>query len=79
VKPPDFDAIRTMTLAQLVEAGCRPWDDSGLVLFPASWFDLIPDGFRVRSILGHEQAFTRSLSRDQRFGFLAFGILAARQ
>lgn len=73
--PPSFDALRGMTCAQLAQLGCRRWDDSGLMLFPADWFDSIPPGFEVVSILGQTLLFTRTLSRDRRYGMLAFGIV----
>lgn len=74
--PTDFDALRLLTAEQLVQLGCRRWDENGLVLFPLAWFDSIPEGFMVRSIMGREVPFSRSLSRDRRYGMLAFGIVA---
>ncbi len=76
--PPDFAALHTMTMAQLARLGCRVWDESGLMLFPAAWADSIPEGFEVRSILGRDERFSKNWppgKLDQRFGFLAFGVM----
>jgi hypothetical protein len=73
--PASFTALRGMTCAQLAQLGCRRWDDSGLMLFPASWFDSIPPGFEIITILGLTLPFKRTMSRDRRYGMLAFGII----
>ena len=73
--PASFTALRGMTCAQLAQLGCRRWDDSGLMLFPVDWFDSIPPGYEIVSINGETLLFTRTLSRDRRWGVLAFGII----
>ena len=73
--PRSFPALRNMTCAQLADLGCRRWDDSGLMLFPVEWFDSIPEGFEVKVISGKVAPFARSMSRDRRYGMLAFGIV----
>lgn len=70
-----------MSGAELLAAGCRKWDvqdDIGAVLylFPVAWFDEIPARFVVTAITGERKQFSREMSRDQRFGVLAFGVLA---
>ena len=48
------------------------------MLFPATWADSIPEGFEVRSILGRTEVFSKNWppgKLDQRFGFLAFGVV----
>lgn len=76
--PADFSALRTMTTAELLQIGCRLWDETGLVLFPAAWADSIPEGFEVRTINGTEERVSKSWPAgkfDRRMGVLAFGIL----
>jgi hypothetical protein len=64
-----------MSRDQLRNAGCGPWDDE-LLLFPVAWFDEIPDGFMVQTILGVRLPFSRAnASRDTRYNFLAFGVV----
>lgn len=68
-----------MTTQELASVGCCRWSHtSALMLFPASWFDEIPIGFEVLSILGHRQPFSHTMSRDTRYGMLAFGVEAAQ-
>lgn len=78
--PADFAALRTMSIAQLAQLGCRLWDESGLMLFPASWYDSIPEGFEVHTISQAAPVrFSKSWpagKRDQRLGVLAFGVKA---
>lgn len=80
--PQDFDALRLLTAEQLVQLGCRRWDETGLVLFPWQWWDYIPEGFVVRTVMGVERAFSKSWesgrpgANDRRLGMLAFGIVA---
>lgn len=74
-----FEALRRLDEAALAALGLRPWDEAGgLMLFPAEWFDAIPEGFLVESIGGDTRVFSRATaSKDRRFGVLAYGIRAA--
>lgn len=61
---------------QLHARGLRPWDGEGLWLFPAEWFDAIPEGLAIHFVDGREGNFLREVTDgDQRFGCLAFGVL----
>jgi hypothetical protein len=74
--PTDFTALRLLTADQLVQLGCRRWDET-LVLFPGTWADAIPEGFEVRTINGKTERFSKSwhpAKLDRRYGVLAFGI-----
>jgi len=74
--PRSFEDLRSLTCAQLAQLGCRRWDDSGLMLFPARWFDGIPEGFELRDILGRVVKFSRrDCSRDARCGVLGYGVV----
>ncbi len=73
----DFDEVKTASKMRLSALGCQLWDNSGLMLFPASWFSLIPTGFMVTTITGETKPFDpATCSDDRRFGALAFGVVA---
>lgn len=68
-----------MTSEQLAQLGMQLWDESGLMLFPVHWFWSIPEGYEVVVVTGRKERFSKSWpdgKRDQRYGFLAFGIVA---
>lgn len=73
----DFAEIRRWSRASLLSLGMRAWDkESGLLLFPRTWYDLIPDGYEIVTISGGREVFRRGVTdADQRFGMLAFGIV----
>lgn len=74
--PEPFSAVCSMAREKLHELGCQNWDDS-LVLFPAEWYDHIPNGFLVTDINGDVEPFQHgSTDNDRRFGCLAYGIRA---
>ncbi len=71
-----FEALRKLPREKLIDLGLRPWDESGLLLFPREWYDLIPDGFEVVSILGESEPFVLGQTdNDCRYGVLAYGII----
>jgi hypothetical protein len=75
VHPSRFGELRALTCRELARLGCRRWDESGLMLFPVSWFDSVPRGFEVETITGAVLPFDPdTCSRDQRYGVLAFGV-----
>lgn len=61
--------------------GCLPWDgpdENGetLWLYPAEWYDRIPEGHVITTISGEEEVFRRGeTDDDRRFGVLAFGFV----
>lgn len=60
--------------AELTELGLRRFKDD-LWLFPAEWYDHIPDGTLVETINGAVEEFQHGeTSADRRFGVLAYGI-----
>lgn len=70
----DFEALRELPVDDLLDMGLRKWDDS-LLLFPAEWYDHIPEGFEVTTILDETKRFDPdTCSNDRRFGVLAYGI-----
>jgi hypothetical protein len=67
-----------MTSHQLFKLGMRNFDDT-LYLFPATWFDDIPDGMLVTTVNGDQIKFSKKTSsRDQRYGWLGFGVKAVK-
>lgn len=71
-----FDKIDGMGRTALKEMGCCEWDEGGLLLFPAEWYDEIPDGFIVTDINYTEEPFKRGeTDDDRRFGMLSYGVV----
>lgn len=72
----DFTALPMMSEATLKAMGCQKWEESGILwLFPAEWYDYIPEGLIVHSINGKSYPFERGkTSSDRRFGALAYGF-----
>jgi len=81
ITPPDapksFDRLRTMSRAELFRWGLRMWsEESGLMLFPAEWYDRIPEGYEVVTINGETKPFERGVTDDdRRYGCLSYGIV----
>lgn len=49
--------------------------DEDILLFPAEWYDIIPDGFMVTGLYGETYSFQKGKTDDdRRFGCLAYGI-----
>lgn len=73
----EFEALRKLPRAKLIELGLRPWDESGLLLFPMEWYTAIPDGFEVTVINGSIEPFVYGhTDNDCRYGVLAYGIVS---
>jgi hypothetical protein len=76
---PEWDALRHMTVSELTACGCRLWEnDSNLMLFPFEWYNAIPIGFQVVTILNEHYTFDKNdiTHNDKRFGCLSFGVIA---
>jgi len=76
----DFGALSNLAPETLKAIGCQKWDepdDQGRVLwlYPAEWYDHIPDGTPIVDINGSAELFKRGeTDDDMRFGALAFGL-----
>jgi hypothetical protein len=75
-----FEKLKSMSKKELKELGCSAWDNpkDGRVtmLFPAEWYDEIPNGLDVVDIFGEAEKFQRGKSdKDQRMGFLPYGVM----
>lgn len=78
MKPSDFKSLRGLSAAELAARGLGNWNGS-LFLFPVGWYDLIPEGFEVVTIGGRRERFRRGRTDDdQRFGMLAYGVVARK-
>lgn len=50
-------------------------EDEDVLLFPAEWYNIIPNGFIVTGLCGESYPFVKGKSDDDmRFGCLAYGI-----
>jgi len=81
--PEEYEALKLMLPSSLEKIGCQMWevDQKGNVhwLYPAEWYDSIPDGTEVISIMGVIKKFERGItSNDKRFGALSYGFKQAR-
>lgn len=76
----ELDRVKTLKKDMLRELGLRPWDDMGvgveLWLFPAEWYDFIPNDYEVVDINGGVEKFKHGKTdNDRRFGLLSYGFL----
>lgn len=77
----DFAKLPTLFEETLKEIGCQKWDDPDaegnvLWLYPAEWYDHIPEGHVMRCIDGKDYPFKHGeTDNDRRFGALAYGFL----
>lgn len=97
VLPSVFTRLHTMSDGELRLLVCRTWEvpetpGHVLYLFPAEWYERIPNGFEVVTISGQRVKFCRpqatrhagrarfergKTSNDRRFGVLGYGVLKA--
>ena len=69
-----FDALKEMPHETLVQIGLQLWQ-VGHYLYPAEWYDFIPDGYVVTGIFGEDEPFKHGVTdNDRRFGALSFGF-----
>lgn len=72
--------LKLLPAAELQRIGLVRWDHAGpdgfaLWLFPASWFNAIPDGLEVTSIMGNTGKWeAAAASNSQRAGCIAYGF-----
>ena len=76
-----FSELAGMPAATLREIGCQLWDEpnergEALWLYPAEWYNYIPDGTPIITITGTKETFKRGeTDDDMRFGALAYGFI----
>ncbi len=77
----DFARIADLPVDTLKALGCAQWDEPDatgnvLWLYPAEWYDHIPEGLPVTCIDGEVSPFKRGeTDDDRRFGVLAYGFV----
>jgi hypothetical protein len=71
----EFDALKSMPDDKLRERGLQLWDTNHW-LYPAEWYDFIPDGYEMVCISGEVEKFEKGVTDDDmRFGALAYGFI----
>ena len=76
----DFAKLPTLSKEALKAIGCQMWDEPDeqgrvLWLFPAEWYDHIPDGTEIVDINLQTEKFKRGdTDDDRRFGCLSYGF-----
>lgn len=77
----DFASLPSFSPATLKSIGCQRWDEpdkdgNTLWLYPAEWYQIIPDGTPIVDISGNHETFKRGeTDDDMRYGALAYGFL----
>jgi hypothetical protein len=77
----DFAKMHLVSAETLKRIGCCMWDEPDkdgnvLWLYPAEWYDHIPEGTPLVCIDGETSLFKRGeTDDDMRFGCLAYGFL----
>ena len=75
----EYDALGLLSDESLEKIGCQLWEDKGhqaLWLFPMQWYEDIPEGYPVVTIMDERKPFKLSeMSCDARGGALAFGFI----
>lgn len=78
----DLDRIKQLPHEDMIKLGLGVWEhvnDCTHYLFPAEWYDCIPDGYLVTFIDGSTEPFVRGeTDDDRRFGMLPFGWIVRR-
>lgn len=76
----DFAKLPALSEETLKAIGCQKWDEPDaagnvLWLFPAEWYEHIPEGTSIISISGERKVFKKGeTDDDRRFGALAYGF-----
>lgn len=68
--------LNSLTKEKAEELGFRKWsDEKNLYLIPGVFYDFLPKGLKVESIMGEKKTVgTDYVDDDTRFGLLAYGI-----
>lgn len=78
IGPPDaawLDTLKKAPKKVLADLGLQCWDKN-LWLFPAEWYDHIPEGYEIVNINFKTEPFRKGQTDDdRRFGCLAYGMV----
>ena len=70
----EYDALKKAPDDILKEIGLVNWDEK-IWLYPAKWYDYIPEGYEVVDICGETEKFQNGvMDDDMRYGCLAYGL-----
>lgn len=70
----EYDALKSAPENILKDIGLGQWDEK-IWLYPAEWYEYIPEGYEVVDICGETEKFQRGVTDDdRRCGCLAFGL-----
>ncbi len=71
----EYDALKNAPDDILKGIGLQRWGKYDLWLFPAEWYDHIPEGYEIMDIFGKTEEFEKGVTDDdRRFGCLSFGL-----
>ena len=76
-----FDDLHNMTEDYLKSIGCQIWEIDKASktihwLYPAEWYDYIPENYLVTDICGRDKEFKHGVTdNDRRFGALSYGFI----
>lgn len=57
-----------------------PVENNCILLIPAAWYKLLPEGYEFTTIFGGKERFIAGRSSDDhRYGYLAYGVLRPAQ
>ena len=75
-----YASLPEMTPEELDKLGLHRWETKPAVsihwLYPLEWYDYIPDGLEIVSILGKVTEFEHGMTdKDDRGGAMAFGFI----
>ena len=77
--PKEYKALKMMQPDNLKKIGCQVWgkkDGKTYWLYPAEWYDHIPNGTEIVNIFGNVKTFKYGeTSNDMRFGALSYGFV----
>lgn len=69
-----FDDLKKAPDDILVDIGMQKWKKN-IWLFPFEWYDSIPEGYEIITIMGKIKHFEHGVTDDDmRFGALSFGV-----
>lgn len=70
----EYDALKSAPAAILKDIDVGYWDED-IWLYPAEWYDYIPEGYEIVDIMGNTEKFQKGVTDDdRRFGYLAYGF-----
>lgn len=75
----EYEHLHELSSESLREIGCQIWDKTETrthYLYPAEWYNYIPDGVEVVDIFENVELFKKGKTdNDRRFGALGYGFI----